>query len=147
MVCLWFSHAALTAPAFGTATTSAAAPATGFSFGSTNTGKKLHINLFVVVLSLCAVSCNDFSPQGLICFTIHLYLLLSPFCCLLPLAEGFGGLGAGSTTAGGFSFGGCGLNANPAGVSFNVGCFGTATTTGTVFSFGNSLASTGRWHL
>uniref|UniRef100_A0AAQ4RHS8 54 kDa nucleoporin n=1 Tax=Gasterosteus aculeatus aculeatus TaxID=481459 RepID=A0AAQ4RHS8_GASAC len=56
---------------------------------------------------------------------------------------GFGGLGAGSTTAGGFSFGGLGLNANPAAVSFNVGCFGTATTTGTVFNFGNSLASTG----
>ncbi|XP_022066703.1 nucleoporin p54 isoform X1 [Acanthochromis polyacanthus] len=56
---------------------------------------------------------------------------------------GFGGLGAGSTTAGGFSFGGFGLNANPAAVSFNVGCFGTATTTGTVFNFGNSLASTG----
>ncbi|XP_076614306.1 nucleoporin p54 isoform X2 [Chaetodon auriga] len=56
---------------------------------------------------------------------------------------GFGGLGAGNTTAGGFSFGGFGLNANPAAVSFNVGCFGTATTTGTVFNFGNSLASTG----
>ncbi|XP_035847470.1 nucleoporin p54 isoform X2 [Sander lucioperca] len=56
---------------------------------------------------------------------------------------GFGGLGAGNTTAGGFSFGGIGLNANPAAVSFNVGCFGTATTTGTVFNFGNSLASTG----
>ncbi|KAM8743026.1 nucleoporin p54 isoform 2-T2 [Acanthopagrus schlegelii] len=86
--------ATLTAPGFGTAaTTTAAAPATGFSFGSTNTG--------------------------------------------------FGGLGAGNTTAGGFSFGGFGLNANPAAVSFNVGCFGTATTTGTVFNFGNSLASTG----
>uniref|UniRef100_A0A671V6H9 54 kDa nucleoporin n=1 Tax=Sparus aurata TaxID=8175 RepID=A0A671V6H9_SPAAU len=60
-----------------------------------------------------------------------------------PLAAGFGGLGAGNTTAGGFSFGGFGLNANPAAVSFNVGCFGTATTTGTVFNFGNSLASTG----
>ncbi|XP_076614305.1 nucleoporin p54 isoform X1 [Chaetodon auriga] len=83
----------LTAPGFGAATTTAAAPATGFSFGSTNTG--------------------------------------------------FGGLGAGNTTAGGFSFGGFGLNANPAAVSFNVGCFGTATTTGTVFNFGNSLASTG----
>ncbi|XP_035809026.2 nucleoporin p54 isoform X1 [Amphiprion ocellaris] len=83
----------LTAPGFGATTTTAAAPATGFSFGSTNTG--------------------------------------------------FGGLGAGSTTAGGFSFGGFGLNANPAAVSFNVGCFGTATTTGTVFNFGNSLASTG----
>ncbi|XP_029025926.1 nucleoporin p54 isoform X1 [Betta splendens] len=85
----------LTAPSFGAAatTTTAAAPATGFSFGSTNTG--------------------------------------------------FGGLGAGNTTAGGFSFGGFGLNANPAAVSFNVGCFGTATTTGTVFNFGNSLASTG----
>ncbi|XP_028273636.1 nucleoporin p54 isoform X3 [Parambassis ranga] len=58
-------------------------------------------------------------------------------------ATGFGGLGAGNTTAGGFSFGGFGLNANPAAVSFNVGCFGTATTTGTVFNFGNSLASTG----
>uniref|UniRef100_A0A3P8NGF0 54 kDa nucleoporin n=1 Tax=Astatotilapia calliptera TaxID=8154 RepID=A0A3P8NGF0_ASTCA len=56
---------------------------------------------------------------------------------------GFGGLGAGNTTAGGFSFGGFGLNANPAAVSFNVGCFGTATTTGTIFNFGNSLASTG----
>ncbi|XP_071378226.1 nucleoporin p54 isoform X1 [Centroberyx affinis] len=56
---------------------------------------------------------------------------------------GFGGLGAGNTTAGGFSFGGFGLNANTAAVSFNVGCFGTATTTGTVFNFGNSLASTG----
>ncbi|KAM4528627.1 nucleoporin p54 isoform 3-T3 [Odontesthes bonariensis] len=56
---------------------------------------------------------------------------------------GFGGLGAGSTTAGGFSFGGFGLNANPAAASFNVGCLGTATTTGTVFNFGNSLASTG----
>ncbi|KAK2888172.1 nucleoporin p54 isoform X1 [Channa argus] len=56
---------------------------------------------------------------------------------------GFGGLGAGNTTAGGFSFGGFGLNANPAAVSFNVGGFGTATTTGTVFNFGNSLASTG----
>ncbi|XP_069579073.1 nucleoporin p54 isoform X2 [Brachyistius frenatus] len=56
---------------------------------------------------------------------------------------GFGGLGAGNTMAGGFSFGGFGLNANPAAVSFNVGCFGTATTTGTVFNFGNSLASTG----
>uniref|UniRef100_A0A671V7M3 54 kDa nucleoporin n=1 Tax=Sparus aurata TaxID=8175 RepID=A0A671V7M3_SPAAU len=64
-------------------------------------------------------------------------------CCLPPLAAGFGGLGAGNTTAGGFSFGGFGLNANPAAVSFNVGCFGTATTTGTVFNFGNSLASTG----
>nr|XP_040052865.1 nucleoporin p54 isoform X2 [Gasterosteus aculeatus aculeatus] len=85
--------ATLTAPGFGAAATTAAAPATGFSFGSTNTG--------------------------------------------------FGGLGAGSTTAGGFSFGGLGLNANPAAVSFNVGCFGTATTTGTVFNFGNSLASTG----
>ncbi|XP_063745953.1 nucleoporin p54 isoform X3 [Eleginops maclovinus] len=85
--------ATLTAPGFGAATTTAAAPATGFSFGSTNTG--------------------------------------------------FGGLGAGNTTAGGFSFGGFGLNANPAGVSVNVGCFGTATTTGTVFNFGNSLASTG----
>ncbi|KAM9820611.1 nucleoporin p54 [Neosynchiropus ocellatus] len=84
----------LTAPSFGTATTTAAAPATGFSFGSTNTG--------------------------------------------------FGGLGAGNSTAGGFSFGGFGLNANnPAAVSFNMGCFGTATTTGNVFNFGNSLASTG----
>ncbi|XP_068430724.1 nucleoporin p54 isoform X1 [Clinocottus analis] len=83
----------LTAPGFGAATTTAAAPATGFSFGSTNTG--------------------------------------------------FGGLGAGSTTAGGFSFGGFGLNANPAAVSLNVGCFGTATTTGTVFNFANSLTSTG----
>uniref|UniRef100_A0AAQ5ZW84 54 kDa nucleoporin n=1 Tax=Amphiprion ocellaris TaxID=80972 RepID=A0AAQ5ZW84_AMPOC len=63
-------------------------------------------------------------------------------CCLPASAAGFGGLGAGSTTAGGFSFGGFGLNANPAAVSFNVGCFGTATTTGTVFNFGNSLAST-----
>lgn len=79
--------------------------------------------------------------------TIYLYVLLSPSCCLLRLAEGFGGLGAGGATAGGFSSGGFGLNANPAGVSFNVGCFGTATTTGTVFSFGNSLTSTGRWHL
>lgn len=67
--------------------------------------------------------------------------------CLPLLAAGFGGLGAGNTTAGGFSFGGFGLNANPAAVSFNVGCFGTATTTGTVFNFGNSLASTGRWPL
>ncbi|XP_034458521.1 nucleoporin p54 isoform X1 [Hippoglossus hippoglossus] len=83
----------LTAPGFGAATTTAAAPATGFGFGSTNTG--------------------------------------------------FGGLGAGNTTAGGFSFGGFGLNANPAAISFNVGCFGTATTTGTIFNFGNSLASTG----
>lgn len=88
--------------------------------------------------------CNNFSPYEADIFTIHLYILLSPLCCLLPLDEGFGGLGAGNTTAGGFSFGGFGLNANPAGVSFNVGCFGTATTTGTVFSFGNSLASTGR---
>lgn len=64
--------------------------------------------------------------------------------CLPALAAGFGGLGAGNTTAGGFSFGGFGLNANPAAVSFNVGCFGTATTTGTIFNFGNSLASTGR---
>lgn len=64
-------------------------------------------------------------------------------CCLLSLVAGFGGLGTGNTTAGGFSFGGFGLNANPAAVSFNVGCFGTATTTGTVFNFGNSLASTG----
>ncbi|XP_060916663.1 nucleoporin p54 isoform X1 [Labrus mixtus] len=85
--------AALTAPGFGVTTTTAAAPATGFSFGSTNSG--------------------------------------------------FGGLGAGNITAGGFSFGGFGLNANPAAVSFNVGCFGTATTSGTVFNFGNSLASTG----
>lgn len=68
----------------------------------------------------------------------------SPSHCLPPLDAGFGGLGAGNTTAGGFSFGGFGLNANPAAVSFNVGCFGTATTTGTVFNFGNSLASTGR---
>ncbi|XP_069026136.1 nucleoporin p54 isoform X1 [Embiotoca jacksoni] len=83
----------LAAPGFGAAATTTAAPATGFSFGSTNTG--------------------------------------------------FGGLGAGNTMAGGFSFGGFGLNANPAAVSFNVGCFGTATTTGTVFNFGNSLASTG----
>ncbi|XP_053741483.1 nucleoporin p54 isoform X1 [Synchiropus splendidus] len=84
----------LTAPSFGTATTTAATPATGFSFGSTNTG--------------------------------------------------FGGLGAGNSTAGGFSFGGFGLNANnPAAVSFNMGCFGTAATTGNVFNFGNSLASTG----
>lgn len=60
------------------------------------------------------------------------------------MAAGFGGLGAGNTMAGGFSFGGFGLNANPAAVSFNMGCFGTATTTGTVFNFGNSLASTGR---
>ncbi|XP_069026144.1 nucleoporin p54 isoform X2 [Embiotoca jacksoni] len=85
--------ATLAAPGFGAAATTTAAPATGFSFGSTNTG--------------------------------------------------FGGLGAGNTMAGGFSFGGFGLNANPAAVSFNVGCFGTATTTGTVFNFGNSLASTG----
>lgn len=72
------------------------------------------------------------------------YISFSPSCCLPPLAVGFGGLGAGSTTAGGFSFGGFGLNTNPAGVNLNVGCFGTATTTGTVFNFGNSLASTGR---
>ncbi|KAM3849608.1 nuclear pore complex protein Nup54-like isoform 1-T1 [Diretmus argenteus] len=56
---------------------------------------------------------------------------------------GFGGLGAGNTAAGGFSFGGVGLNANTAAVSFNVGCFGAATTTGTVFNVGNSLVGTG----
>ncbi|XP_057675766.1 nucleoporin p54 isoform X2 [Corythoichthys intestinalis] len=85
----------LTAPSFGTATTTAAAPASGFSFGSTSTG--------------------------------------------------FGGLGAGSSAAGGFSFGGFGLNANPAAtaVGFNPGCFGTASTVASVFNFGNSLASTG----
>lgn len=33
-----FVSVALTAPGFGAATTTAAAPATGFSFGSTNTG-------------------------------------------------------------------------------------------------------------
>uniref|UniRef100_A0A7N9ARK7 54 kDa nucleoporin n=1 Tax=Mastacembelus armatus TaxID=205130 RepID=A0A7N9ARK7_9TELE len=66
-------------------------------------------------------------------------------CCLPAMAAGFGGLGAGNTMAGGFSFGGFGLNANPAAVSFNVGCFGTATTTGTVFNFGNSLASTAKF--
>lgn len=97
------------------------------------------------------------TPLGAVCLLtlVHMGLtflpfisvLLSPSCCLLRLAEGFGGLGAGSTTAGGFSFGGFALNAYPAGVGFNVGCFGTATTTGTVFNFGNSLTSTGRWHL
>ncbi|XP_072228466.1 nucleoporin p54 isoform X2 [Leuresthes tenuis] len=69
----------LTAPGFGTATTTAAAPATGFSFGSTNTG--------------------------------------------------FGGLGAGSTTAG--TFGG----------------FGTTTTTaaapGSTFNFATPSNTTG----
>lgn len=34
-----FLFLALTAPSFGAATTTAAAPATGFNFGSTNTGK------------------------------------------------------------------------------------------------------------
>lgn len=47
---LYVGSAALTAPAFGAAaTTTAAAPATGFSFGSTNTGKVLcrgHAALF-----------------------------------------------------------------------------------------------------
>ncbi|KAM6987027.1 nucleoporin p54 isoform 1-T1 [Aplochiton taeniatus] len=57
---------------------------------------------------------------------------------------GFGGLGAGSTPAGGFSsFGGFGLNANTAALNFNASCLGSATTTGTVFNFGNSLTSTG----
>ncbi|XP_031433260.1 nucleoporin p54 isoform X2 [Clupea harengus] len=56
---------------------------------------------------------------------------------------GFGGLGAVSTTAGGFSFGGFGINANPAAVNFNVGGFGPPTTTATVFNFGNSIASAG----
>lgn len=90
-----------------------------------------------------AVSFNNCGPYWAD-FTIYLYVLLSPHCCLLRLAEGFGGLGAGSATAGGFSFGGLGLNANPTGGNFNVGCFATATTTGTVFNFGNSLTSTGR---
>lgn len=39
MSCPWLFLAALTAPAFGTATTTAAAPATGFSFGATGSGK------------------------------------------------------------------------------------------------------------
>ncbi|XP_041915990.1 nucleoporin p54 isoform X2 [Alosa sapidissima] len=56
---------------------------------------------------------------------------------------GFGGLGAVSTTAGGFSLGGFGINANPAAVNFNVGGFGAPTTTTTVFNFGNSIASAG----
>lgn len=67
--------------------------------------------------------------------------------CLPALTAGFGGLGAGNTTAGGFSFGGFGLNANPAAISFNAGCFCAATTAGAAFNFGNSLASTGRWPL
>ncbi|XP_036386032.1 nucleoporin p54 isoform X1 [Megalops cyprinoides] len=56
---------------------------------------------------------------------------------------GFGGLGAASTTAGGFSFGGFGLNANSGAVNFNVGGFGPSTTAATVFNFGNSLGSAG----
>uniref|UniRef100_A0AAY4ESG7 54 kDa nucleoporin n=1 Tax=Denticeps clupeoides TaxID=299321 RepID=A0AAY4ESG7_9TELE len=56
---------------------------------------------------------------------------------------GFGGLGAVSTTAGGFTFGGFGINANPAAVNFNVGGFGAPTTTATVFNFGSSLGSAG----
>lgn len=43
VVCVYSFFVALTAPGFGTAaTTTAAAPATGFSFGSTNTGK-IHV--------------------------------------------------------------------------------------------------------
>lgn len=38
---VYFFFVALTAPAFGAATTTAAAPATGFSFGSTNTGEMI----------------------------------------------------------------------------------------------------------
>ena len=88
---------------------------------------------------------NIFSPiRGLTFCPFNSFMSFSLSRCLPPLAAGFGGLGAGNTTAGGFSFGGFGLNANPAAVSVNVGCFGTATTTGTVFNFGNSLASTGR---
>lgn len=99
--------------------------------------KSLFKTFLVLLLLITAVHI------GLICVPF-ISVLLSPYCCLLRLAEGFGGLGAGSATAGGFSFGGFGLNSNPAGGSFNVGCFATATTTGTVFNFGNSLTSTGR---
>ncbi|MEQ2296852.1 hypothetical protein AMECASPLE_028690 [Ameca splendens] len=44
--------AALTAPAFGAATTTAA-PATGFSFGASNTGKK---NILFKACNMCIVS-------------------------------------------------------------------------------------------
>lgn len=54
-----FFLAALTAPGFGTATTTAAAPATGFSFGSTNTGT---LHWFVTKNALYDV--NNVGPEN-----------------------------------------------------------------------------------
>lgn len=49
LFCVYLVFVALTAPGFGAATTTAAAPATGFSFGSTNTGK---------IHTLCTKPCS-----------------------------------------------------------------------------------------
>lgn len=82
LFCVYFSFVALTAPGFGVATTTAAAPATGFSFGSTNTGK-MHVMVKAKLLSLVSFKVPVFlqwiSPYKAFCH-------LTPPCHSLFLA-------------------------------------------------------------
>ncbi|XP_022066704.1 nucleoporin p54 isoform X2 [Acanthochromis polyacanthus] len=131
---------------FGGATSNTAAGTSGFSFGSFGANKTTASAAFgfapAATTTTASSGFGTLTAPGFGATTTTAAAPATGFS-FGSTNTGFGGLGAGSTTAGGFSFGGFGLNANPAAVSFNVGCFGTATTTGTVFNFGNSLASTG----
>ncbi|XP_051906609.1 nucleoporin p54 isoform X1 [Hippocampus zosterae] len=114
----------LTAPSFGTATTTAAAPATGFSFGSTNTG--------FGGLGTGGTAAGGFSFGG---FGLN----ANP----AATAVGFnaGCFGAASTAATGFNFG------NSLASTGTFGGFGTTTTSaaapGSTFSFAPSSSTTG----
>lgn len=62
---MYFFFVALTAPAFGAATTTAAAPATGFSFGSTNTGEMIFtfVEMYFFIFSMVFKDCFLFVLQ------------------------------------------------------------------------------------
>lgn len=73
---------ALTAPGFGAATTTTAAPATGFSFGSTNTGKTLIVQTFLLRHLKTVFTINEPVLNLALCHLIPCHSLFLAACLL-----------------------------------------------------------------